>query len=63
MQTRWRLPPLDGHRSEEAQEEVRGLPSNRRRLGEQLVRLNLCCLQAGGPVSIQTSSPLVIMAS
>ena len=22
MQTRWRLPPLDGHRSEEAQEEV-----------------------------------------
>lgn len=42
--------PLDGHRSE-AQEEVRGLPSNRRWLGEQLVRLNLC-LQMGGPISI-----------
>ena len=61
MQPRWRLPLLDGHRNEEAQEKVRGLPNNRRQLGEQLVRLNLCCLQAGGPISIQTSSPLVFM--
>lgn len=63
MQPRWCLPPLDGHRSEKAQEEVRGLPSNRRWLGEQLVRLNLCCLQMGGPISIQTSYPLYFMAS
>lgn len=60
MQPRWRLPLLDGHRNEEAQEEVRGLPSHRRQLGARLVRLNLCCLQAG-PISIQTSSALVFM--
>lgn len=38
---------------ERQKEGVRGLPINRRRPGEQLVRLKLGCLQAGGPFPLE----------